>query len=934
MLTIATELDDKNIARISHEEFRLLRETSERVEKLIERNVHLSDELEKWKEIASEVQGLEKENKRLAGDLAKMSKQQQQDVGTPKPGLQSAAGSKSTTPAPSDPRSSAAGLDGDESKTMVTKEKYQSLIAKYNIIYEQLTDMRDARQTMVDALRVRVNTIKEWEKWQKIQSETVSKKNDKIQRLEEEIQRLRAQLNGKRGLPMAPLPRTDATQVPFVPASSPVKDHDVETLAEKVGGTGVQLDQPMFRLLKPDVDNADKVGEVTRVVQVPASSPSKALKFRASRKETGRASQIHKAADPPADQGSPAPEEPDLPARHRGADTRVEDTEFEPIESHHTSSTEGSDPLSPSKAPGYDQVPLGKPAVEHSSSPVIEFISARNVKKRKLPHDSQTIKTKVKVETISSSPIGLARLQSLNSNESLDLDDIGEKVDTPKKQRRVVQLTLDSSRSVSLSPLAARLQSQHEIESHSNAPEDGQSGNTSQETPIRRRDSVLQPRSTNRQILPRTSEDRAPKRRRIASDEAVGELVEDGEIAAVAQKSRRQTAHTNHHDLLGGLLAKPSPPKQVLSPRLAGVSDQQLRTARMPVTSGLAREFQHLPQDRQGGDYAQVEDTPRIFPSQRKGRESAESSRPSSKGSSHRDSVEPILPSSRTSLMGSAEPSRPTSKDTSTGSIEPPRPTSKGTSRGFAAPPQSSSAQTTYLPPKRPPLTTEYFAKASPRTPAKSSRLNARQSAGSSKATSTKSCRSGNNDASDWEMDPDQVPLRVRPVSRLKLSDFKVNLNYNQGYNYAFNEVVRGHAARQCLQGCTKPECCGHQFRVLAEMNQEARGPPTLSQEEADEMLLDEYLGDSAYKIRNMSKEQKEELLLQAKTRDLANKYGRHRLAYERRPSPPGFWRADFPTTQEEREDREKSRKIESDAVEERYKEAMRPNGRFIFRDE
>jgi hypothetical protein len=117
-------------------------------------------------------------------------------------------------------------------------------------------------------------------------------------------------------------------------------------------------------------------------------------------------------------------------------------------------------------------------------------------------------------------------------------------------------------------------------------------------------------------------------------------------------------------------------------------------------------------------------------------------------------------------------------------------------------------------------------------------------------------------------------------------------------------------------------------------MEREGRGRPTLSQEEADDMLLDEYLGDNAYKIRNMSKQQKEELIIQAKTRDMANKYGRHRHAYERRTSPPGFWRADFPTTQEDREDHEKARELEKSAVEERYKEAMRPNGRFLFRDE
>ncbi len=99
-------------------------------------------------------------------------------------------------------------------------------------------------------------------------------------------------------------------------------------------------------------------------------------------------------------------------------------------------------------------------------------------------------------------------------------------------------------------------------------------------------------------------------------------------------------------------------------------------------------------------------------------------------------------------------------------------------------------------------------------------------------------------------------------------------------------------------------------------------------------MLLNEFMGDNAYKIRNMSKAEREELILQAKTRELANKYGRHRHAYERRSSPPGFWRTDFPTTQEEIDDREKAKQKVRDEVAKRYKEAMRPGGAFIFRDE
>jgi hypothetical protein len=98
--------------------------------------------------------------------------------------------------------------------------------------------------------------------------------------------------------------------------------------------------------------------------------------------------------------------------------------------------------------------------------------------------------------------------------------------------------------------------------------------------------------------------------------------------------------------------------------------------------------------------------------------------------------------------------------------------------------------------------------------------------------------------------------------------------------------------------------------------------------------ILKEFLGDNAHKIRNMSKAEKDETLLQARTRELANKHGKHRHAYERRQSPPGFWRLDFPSTQEERDDRRKIEQHEQVLVAQRYGEAMRPGGAYVFRDE
>ncbi len=83
-----------------------------------------------------------------------------------------------------------------------------------------------------------------------------------------------------------------------------------------------------------------------------------------------------------------------------------------------------------------------------------------------------------------------------------------------------------------------------------------------------------------------------------------------------------------------------------------------------------------------------------------------------------------------------------------------------------------------------------------------------------------------------------------------------------------------------------------------------------------------------------MSKDEKEQTIIQAVTRKMAKNAGKHRHAFERRASPPGFWNADFPTTQEEIQYRAQARERERDLVSLRYQEAMRPGGAYLFRDE
>lgn len=175
--------------------------------------------------------------------------------------------------------------------------------------------------------------------------------------------------------------------------------------------------------------------------------------------------------------------------------------------------------------------------------------------------------------------------------------------------------------------------------------------------------------------------------------------------------------------------------------------------------------------------------------------------------------------------------------------------------------------------------------------------------------------------------------LRRKPVSELRLEDFKVNAQANEGHDFAFSDVVRDKSDRACLPGCTDMHCCGKQFRALA-LSQRPDPPLTAQQRQEEQKLLEEYLGDYSYRLATMSKEERLELWVEAKTQELANKYGRHRHRFSRMQSPPGFWDADFPNTQDLEAEREEAAKRTKRIIADRRREALRPGGRWMFRDE
>lgn len=114
-------------------------------------------------------------------------------------------------------------------------------------------------------------------------------------------------------------------------------------------------------------------------------------------------------------------------------------------------------------------------------------------------------------------------------------------------------------------------------------------------------------------------------------------------------------------------------------------------------------------------------------------------------------------------------------------------------------------------------------------------------------------------------------------------------------------------------------------------------GLPTRSsteQKQEDQRILEEYVGDDQRLLDGLSAQDRENLLVEARARALANQYGKHRHDHERARTPPGFWRTDMPDTQELESDREAAQRLEREKVEERYREAMRPGGLWTWADE
>ena len=187
---------------------------------------------------------------------------------------------------------------------------------------------------------------------------------------------------------------------------------------------------------------------------------------------------------------------------------------------------------------------------------------------------------------------------------------------------------------------------------------------------------------------------------------------------------------------------------------------------------------------------------------------------------------------------------------------------------------------------------------------------------------------------------PGHVPLRARPLRRLRLEDFKLNPNHS---NYAHHETIRTHDERKSRSGCTDPFCqrCKDLKRFVEMSGYTASkksglfdsSPLEGAEDTTEEQLLKDFLGGDAYRLGQLSDQERKALLVKAKTKHFQDQFGKHRQGMSRAYEPPGFWNADFPSTQENERLREEAGIMERQKVEERWEEAMR-NGMWLFADE
>jgi hypothetical protein len=187
-------------------------------------------------------------------------------------------------------------------------------------------------------------------------------------------------------------------------------------------------------------------------------------------------------------------------------------------------------------------------------------------------------------------------------------------------------------------------------------------------------------------------------------------------------------------------------------------------------------------------------------------------------------------------------------------------------------------------------------------------------------------------------------PIRERPKMAIRLDDFKLNPNVYRNLDMTAEPVRGREARRHQMDACKDPSCskCGDQLKIIAAHLPVTVGSTLFASTQDDELTEDEklikyYLGArfNQARVTRMNSDERDDLIMKAKQQLISERHIRHRVKpNQRRQSPPGYWDVEFPVTQEVEAQREEADRRERAEVEERYREAMRPDGKWIFKDE
>ena len=599
---------------------------------------------------------------------------------------------------------------------------------------------------------------------------------------------------------------------------------------------------------------------------------------------------------------------------------------------------------------------LPTPSATHNgSSPII--ISERSLKrKRGTRNTGEGPKSpRVKDEITSSSPLSIDFLRRLGEpNDSIDLDDVGDQLTTPRKRQR---MELQQLRTTIMAPSVAVEKEEGLLKTPKRPQhigtrlvdvEDAYAYQASREIvsyaqEIAMDDQVIRNREDNqgafckdeKRALFKAHNDRVVGRRDSAEQSPSGSTSEGGNY-----RSLIQSACTPGSPPLHGL---PTPATngyaKTLMPQDHRDSEQQkaeiaaptilrptdTNTNILPRTSdGLATYKQLCPPSRRDRGAAAVpalaEDGEDHGVSGKRRRPDQES-RKESRASDIHHRLGALLSEHHTTKGAPPLPS-PQARDTPRAAALPRTPLSRMEQQHRAP-----HTPATLPSKKRVPLGT-LTSMNPPMTEG---------SRPSSAPTKMPSARPIFQKPSRLDNPPDirgvQEPLRSRPLHLLRLEDFKLNPAHS---DFVYHDSIRKHDEKRALSGCTAPHCprCKDLRKFIENSNYANLPPPNSDDGLNDNNLILGYLGGDMSRIENLTEMERKDILAEAKVKQFADRFGKHRTLFGRAKSPVGFWDVGFPDTQEEKRNREEARGRGREMVEERYWEAVRKGGRWVFADD